>query len=102
MTFGDCHITVHEKGCPDWLMVRYQPITGHITGKKYQNVRVDLIWLETKQPKSRERCICATKTSRQSCTHCDQQNWRVREQARGAVVLRIESLEQLMALEVWK
>ncbi len=90
-------VTYGEPGQADWIFVRYGTYRPILAMK-----RVELMFIEFKSPTDRRKCICRTKKPRTRCTPCDQQNWRVREQARGAVVLRIESLEQLMSMEVWK
>lgn len=92
--FAGRWVTMHEPGQTDWEFIKYK------MGSRIGESRT--IWIEFKDPNDKRKCTCLTKAPRARCTICDQQNWRVREQARGAVVLRIESLEQLMAMEVWK
>jgi len=86
-----------EPGQPDWMFIKYLPFK--VGGDLRTSKMTETIFIEFKQPNSKRKCTCASK---KRCTYHDQEAWRVREQARGAVVLRIESLEQLMAMEVWK
>jgi hypothetical protein len=93
-TFGDRGtVTFGEPGMPDWLFLRY--------GREGLSMR-SILWMEMKQSKSRESCRCATKKTRQRCTACDQRKWRMTETARGASVIRIESLEQLQGGTWWR
>lgn len=86
-------VTFGEPGMPDWLFIRY---------KRHQPAAAQAFWIEFKSPTDRRGCICRTKAPRKRCTVCDQQTWRINEEVRGGLVLRIESLEHLRKLDVWQ
>lgn len=69
-----------EPGIPDYLALRY-----------LENGVVLAIWIELKRPGARGDCRCAART-RGLCTTCAQREWRVREQRRGAVVVRVDDI----------
>lgn len=93
---GKRGVTFGERGMPDWFFVKY--------GFKVGNMPTVLgaVWIEMKQPGDKRKCTCNPLRPRKCCTVCDQQNWRIKEQVRGATVVKIASLDELILSGVWK
>lgn len=90
-TFGNRGtVTFGEPGVTDWEMIKYIPTS--------ERGLCRLVWCEFKQPGSKKKCICLTKKPRQRCTYHDQIAWQARERARGALVVKVDSLEQLQGM----
>lgn len=81
-----------EKGMPDYQFIRY-----------LEHGVACVLWIEAKAPGSRSRCNCSPaernpQTGRMrkahECRSCGQARWAAAERARGAVVIKVEDVEQ--------
>jgi hypothetical protein len=76
---------IGEPGMPDWIAIYYM-----------QDSEALILWIEMKKPGAKDRCTCKP-MDKKPCRACRQKHWRETETQRGATVLRIDSLEQLVA-----
>lgn len=83
--------TVGEVGMPDWSFTHYLKGDGVTC----------TLWIEFKSPDDRRKCRCEAKNAGKKrwtlCTPCAQQKWRAAEEARGAVVLRVDDFDVFQA-----
>ena len=100
MVFGDRAVTFGEPGVTDWELIKYIPTS--------ERGLCRLVWCEFKQSGSKRSGHTCTQPSkiklgkRIRCTACDQRDWQERERARGALVVKVDTFEQLRTMEWWR
>ena len=82
---------VGEKGMPDWSFHHYLKGDGVTC----------TLWIEFKSPDDRRKCRCEQNNRGKKrftlCTPCAQAAWRKAEEARGAIVLRVNDFDAFKA-----
>lgn len=85
--------SIGEKGMPDWQYLRYLEPAGLAL----------VVWIETKPPGYKPRCNCkpaavndkGRKVKGHECRSCGQKRWKATEEARGALVIQVDDVDQL-------